>query len=59
MATNTISRPVRSVGFAHEELLLWIAEDEDAARLSYALFKDEEPVEKVFGEFLVSVTPLQ
>ena len=57
MTTNTISRPVRSVSFAQEELFLCVAEDENAVQLFYALLKDE--VEKVFGEFLVSVTPLQ
>ena len=57
MTPNTISRPVRSVSFVQEELFLCVEEDEDAALLFYALLKDE--VEKVFGEFLVSVTPLQ
>jgi hypothetical protein len=59
MTTNTISRPVRSISFAQEELFLCITEDEDAPRLFYALLKDEDEVEKVFGEFLVPVTPLQ
>jgi hypothetical protein len=56
MTTNTISRPLRSASFVQEELLLCIAEGKDAARLLYALLKDEDQVEKVFGEFLVSVT---
>jgi hypothetical protein len=60
MATNPISMPVvRSVSFAQQEQCLCIAEPEDAARLFYTLLKDEHEVEKVFGEFLVSVTPLQ
>jgi hypothetical protein len=57
MTSNTISRPVRSVSFAQDELFLCIAEYEDAARRFYALLKDEDDVEEVFGEFLVSATP--
>jgi hypothetical protein len=58
MATSAISRLVRSVGFAQEELFLLVADDEDAARAFYGLLKDDE-VEQVFGEFVVSATPPQ
>ncbi len=54
----TTNRPVPTASFAQEELFLCIA-DGDAARLFYALLKDEDELEKVFGEFLVSATPLQ
>ncbi len=57
MTRNIISRSVRSVSFVQAELFLAVAEDEDAARLFYALLKDEHEVEKVFGEFLVSGHP--
>ena len=57
MTRNIISRPVRGVSFVQEELFLSIAENEDATRVFYALLKDEDEVEKVFSEFLVSVTP--
>ena len=45
------------MSFAQDELFLCIAEYEDAARRFYALLKDEDDVEEVFGEFLVSATP--
>jgi hypothetical protein len=38
---------------------LCIGEYEDAARRFYALLKDEDEVEEVFGEFLASATSLQ
>jgi hypothetical protein len=52
----TTNRPVPTASFAQEELFLCIAEYGDAARLFYALLKDEDELEKVFGEFLVSAT---
>lgn len=59
MTTSAISRLVRSVRFAQEELFLLVADDEDVAGLFYALLKDEDGIEKVFGEFVVSATPPQ
>jgi hypothetical protein len=59
MTTSAISRLVRSVGFAQEELFLLVADDEDAARAFYGLLKDDDEVEKVFGEFVVSAIPPQ
>ena len=48
-----ISRPVRGVGFAKGKRFLLPPGDGDAARLFYAFLKDEDDLEKVFGEYLV------
>ena len=52
MSTNMISRPVRGVVFAKGKRFLLPPGDEDAARLFYVFLKDEDDLEKVFGEFL-------
>ena len=59
MPTSAISRLVRTVGFAQEQLFLRPVDDEHVAGLFYALLKDEDEIEKVFGEFVVSATPPQ
>jgi hypothetical protein len=59
MTTSAISGLVGTVGFAQEELFSRLADDEDVAGPFYALLKDEDEIEKVFGEFVVSATPPQ